>query len=132
MMMLLLPFHILQQSVELAGTHRKHAISALPEKSATENVKRFALAIGFYSNPVTLPQAVIECRAIGAKQIRKLVLMTVRSTAEAFSGTKEIAAACKILDDRGKWSSRLSILSSRRLRKFEIRAITRRARRETR
>src|SRR6266516_6340406 len=37
--MLLLRFHVLQHSVELAWTHRKGSISALPEKATIANLK---------------------------------------------------------------------------------------------
>ena len=39
--MLLLRFHVLQHRVELAWTHRKGSLSALPEKATIANLKGF-------------------------------------------------------------------------------------------
>jgi hypothetical protein len=45
---------------------------------------------------------------------------------------KEFAPTRKILDDRRKWQSQLSVWSSQRWRKFERQLITRHASRELR
>jgi hypothetical protein len=40
-MVLLLRLYVLQHGIELTGTYRKRAVTALPEKAAIPNIKRF-------------------------------------------------------------------------------------------
>ena len=88
-MVLLLIIYVLQRRVELAGAHRKRAVSSLPEEAAVPRSKRFDPLRGCFLNlldELSLGESSRQCRDN---------VNVIRNTADMHEVGAKIPADCR-------------------------------------